>query len=63
MLPWTTARGQLCGICFLLHYTWYDGLYVLSPGIGIRRYGPVGVGVSLGVGYKTLILAAWKPVF
>jgi hypothetical protein len=37
---------------------------MLSEGNGtIRRCGPVGVGVSLGVGFKTLTLAAWKPVF
>ena len=48
-----------------------DGLYMLGPGSGtIRRSSPVGVGwpywsrhVTVGVGFKTLILAAWKPVF
>ena len=42
-----------------------EGLYILGPGSGtVRRYGPVDVGVSLvGVGFKTLILAAWKSVF
>jgi hypothetical protein len=41
-----------------------DGLYMLGPGSGtIRRRGPVGVGVTVGVGFKILILAAWKPVF
>jgi hypothetical protein len=41
-----------------------DGLYMLSPGSGtIRKCGPVGVGVSLDMGFKTLILDAWKPVF
>jgi hypothetical protein len=34
---------------------------MLHPGSGaIRRFGPVGVDVSLGVGYKTLILAVWN---
>jgi hypothetical protein len=37
-----------------------DGLNMLGPGSAtIRRYGPAGV----GVGFKTLILAAWKSVF
>ena len=38
---------------------------MLNPGSGtIRRCGLVEVGVPLvGVGYKTLILAAWKTVF
>ena len=37
---------------------------MLGPGSGtIRRYGLVGVGVSLGMGFKPLILAAWKSVF
>jgi hypothetical protein len=55
-----------------------DGLYMLDPGSGtIWRYGPVGVGVALlewawpcwsgcvtvGMAFKTLILAAWKSVF
>lgn len=41
-----------------------DGLHVLGPGHGtIKRYSLVGVGVSLGnVGFKILVLAAWKPV-
>ena len=41
-----------------------DGLYILDPWSGtIRRYGSVEVGVSLCGGFKTLILAFWKPVF
>jgi hypothetical protein len=48
-----------------------DGLYMLSPESGtIRRCGPVAVNVAfwggcvtVEVGFKTLILAAWKPVF
>ena len=47
-----------------------DGLYMFDPGSDtIRRCGPVRVGVDLlrcvtvGVCFKTLILAAWKPVF
>ena len=44
---------------------------MLSPGSGtIRRCDLVGVGVALlkedvtvGVGFKTLILVVWKPVF
>jgi hypothetical protein len=41
-----------------------DSLCMLGLGSYlIRRCGPVGVGVSLGVGFKILILAAWKPVF
>ena len=47
------------------------GSYMLSPGSGtIRRCDLVGVGVALlkedvtvGVGFKTLILVVWKPVF
>jgi hypothetical protein len=41
------------------------GFNVLGPGSGtIWRCGLVGVGVSLWAwGFKTLILAAWKPVF
>jgi hypothetical protein len=36
---------------------------MLGPGSGtIRRCGPVGVVVSLGVSYETLILGAWKSV-
>ena len=41
-----------------------DGLNMLGPGSGtIRRYGPVGIGVphTVGVGFNTLVLAAWKP--
>ena len=39
-------------------------VYARSREWHVRRCGPVGVGVSLlGVGYKTLILAAWKSVF
>ena len=37
---------------------------MLGPGSGtIRRYGPVGIGVphTVGVGFNTLVLAAWKP--
>ena len=38
-----------------------DGLYVLGPRSGtIRRCGLVGVGVTVGVGFNTLVLAAWK---
>ena len=46
-------------------YIYCDGLYMLGPGSGtIRRWGLVGVGVSLGVvGFKTLIIAPRKPVF
>ena len=46
-------------------YIYCDGLYMLgTEGGTIRRWGLVGVAVSLGVvGFKTLILAAWKPVF
>jgi hypothetical protein len=43
-----------------------QGLHMLGPGSGtIRRCGLVGVGVcvTVDVGFKTLILAAWKPVF
>jgi hypothetical protein len=40
-----------------------DGLYMLGSKSGaIRRCDLVGVGV-VGVGFKTLILAAWKSVF
>jgi hypothetical protein len=35
-----------------------DGLYMLSPGSGtVSRF------VMVDLGFKTLILAAWKPVF
>ena len=47
-----------------------SGLYMLGPESGtIRGYDSVGVGVDLeevchcGCGFKTLILAAYKPVF
>jgi hypothetical protein len=41
-----------------------DGLYMLGPGSGtIRQCVPVGVGVSLHMCFKTLILCAWKSVF
>jgi len=42
---------------------------MLGPGSGTVRYGLVGVGVTLleevcgGMGFETLLLAAWKPVF
>jgi len=37
---------------------------MLDPGNGtIKRCGLIGVDVSLGVGFKTFILAALKPVF
>lgn len=43
-------------------FVFCDGLYMLSPGSGtIRTCGSVGVGVAVGMGFKTLILAAWKP--
>ena len=37
-----------------------DGLYMIGPGDGtIRRCDPVGVGVvTVGLGFKTLLLAA-----
>ena len=39
---WDKGIGERLGGC--------DGLYVLGPGSGtIRKYGPVGVGVSLRV--------------
>jgi hypothetical protein len=56
----------------------FDGLYMLGPGNGnIRRCGLVRVGMALleevwpywrryvtvGAGFKTLILAVWKSVF
>jgi hypothetical protein len=46
-------------------YIYCDGLYMLGTESGtIRRWGLVGVGVSLGVvGFKTLIIAPRKPVF
>jgi len=54
-----------------------DGLYMLGPRSITIRSGLVGVGVALlewvwpcwsgcvtvNVGFKTLILVAWKPVF
>jgi hypothetical protein len=48
-----------------------DGLHMLGPRSGtIRSYGPVGVSVAswsrcvtVGVGFNTLLLAAWKQVF
>jgi hypothetical protein len=42
-----------------------DGLHMLGPGSGtIRRCGLVRSRcVIVGVGFKTLILAAWKSVF
>ena len=42
----------------------HDGLYILDQGSGtIRRCGLVGVDVSKCVGFNTLLLTAWKPVF
>jgi len=39
-------------------------LNMLGPGNStIRRCGLVGVSVTVGVGFETLLLAAWKPVF
>jgi hypothetical protein len=39
-------------------------LNMLGPRSGtIRKYSLVGFVVTVGVGFKTLILAAWKPVF
>jgi hypothetical protein len=37
----------------------------LAQGVALfRRCGPVGVGgVTVGLGFKILFLAAWKPVF
>ena len=42
-----------------------DGLYILGPRSGtIRSCGLLGgICVSVGVGLKTLILAAWNEVF
>jgi hypothetical protein len=47
------------------------GLNMLGPGNGTsRRCGLIGIGVpywkkcvTVGVDFKTLLLAAWKPVF
>jgi hypothetical protein len=50
--------------------TMYGGFYMLGPRSDtIRRCSPVGIEVALlecvtmGVGFKILILAAWMPVF
>jgi hypothetical protein len=48
-----------------------DSLYMVGPGSGIIwRHGLVGAGVALldkivtvSMGFKTLILAIWMPVF
>jgi hypothetical protein len=58
-------------ICFGLGSAGFngcDGLYMLKPGSGIiRRCGPVGITMALlsrcvtvGIGFNTLVLAAWK---
>ena len=41
-----------------------DSLYMLGPQSGtIRRCGLVGVSVTVGMGFKALVLVAWKQVF
>ena len=58
MIVLTMFLFEVCG------FGYCNGLYMLSPDSGtIRRCALVGVGVSQGVGFKTLILAAWMQVF
>jgi hypothetical protein len=55
--------NSLCGPEALWAFPPCDCLYVLGQGSDtIRRYGFVGVGFSLWLGFNTLILASWKPV-
>ena len=67
MVLWRPARHYWFSMLFMAIFlnVGCDGLYILGPRSGtIRSCGLLGgICVSVGVGLKTLILAAWNEVF